>query len=413
VQVANHPERATVDLDSFQPSMLEMRIDPHRYYDALRSASPIYYSAAADCWIVTGYQEVMEVLKDWRRFAVLPQSKRLELSPVILLSIDPPRHTPLRQLVGRGLTADSPEDLRASISDIVDRLLDDMLLMTDSDLITGLAHPLPVAVIGKLLGVPENRSVDLTVWSDAINDVMSFQTVGRPESEAPDAYRLVEQFADFLHDEIGIHRAAKTRTDDLISRFVEATVEGALTELELVSLVVFLMFAGHITTESLIGQACAILAESEELQERVAVDSDALRPFVDEVLRLHPPLHRAVRLTTEDVIIDNVTIPLHSKVILYLAAANRDPKYFINPHAFDLARPTRRHLTFGAGIHVCLGSFLGKLEAEIAVDRLLARGRIALLPDRPSVPRMNPGPYGLKSLPVRYKTVPSTSDSRK
>ncbi len=408
----SQPDQAAIDIASFQPSMDEMRTDPHRYYDALRSLSPVIYAPAADCWIVTGYDQVTAVLKDWRAFAVLPAPARLELSPVILLAIDPPDHTRLRQLVGRGLTADSVESLRAAVTAIVDRLVEAMFSVTDGDIVADLAHPLPVAVIGQLLGISGDRIDDLTVWSDAINDVMSFQTIGRPDSEAPEAYRLVEEFAAFLRAEIASHRGVSAGAGDLISRFVAATAQGTLTEVELISLIVFLMFAGHITTESVIATACAVLAESGELQDRVASDPEVMKRFVDEMLRLHPPLHRAVRVTTKDVTIGDAAVPAGAKVISYLAAANRDPAYFARPHVLDLARAPRRHLTFGAGIHVCLGSFLGRLQAEVAITRMLARGRISPVPGRPGVPKLRPGPYGFDSLPVRYLAGPGGSAGR-
>ncbi len=389
---------------------------PHDVYRRLREREPVYWSPCLGQWIVTSFELVEEVLRQPRRFsnfgfdtgyiARLPAASRAEVTTLEhhfhqrgLIQADPPEHTRLRRALGGHFAARVVQRLDERIVAAVDELLDGR--EGDLDVITELAGPLPIRVIAELLGVdPEDRT-GFPRWSDH-----AVQFFGAPTPDPANARRLD---ADLVAWRALLVRLLDERRraprDDLLSAVGELIEAGRVTLEEALFTCVHLLIAGHETTTNLIGNALfCLLGHPDEL---AAVNEDpALLPgAIEEVLRFEPPIQRIRRVAAETCELGGATIRAGDPVIPVLAAANRDPARFDEPDRFDVRRKpglsAERHLSFGRGVHFCLGAPLARLEAPTAVRAVLERFPHAALPAgfapewRPTI-----NLRGLRSLPI-------------
>ena len=398
----------------------EFKANPYPFYARLRETEPVRRVTLPDgqrAWLISRYDDVAAALKDRRlakdRTKALT-AEQLGKQPWIprmfrpltrnMLDLDPPDHTRLRALVQKAFTPRIVEEMRHRMQQIADHLLDAALAKGRMDLIRDYALPIPTTIIAELLGVPGGDRSRFHRWSNAVVS----STSGR--FGILKAIPGVMAFLRYIRRLIRERRAAPR--EDLVSALVRAEEAGEqLSEDELVAMIFLLLIAGHETTVNLIGNgALALLDHPAEL---LALRSGgrSMKTAVEELLRFESPLETATeRFTSEDVVIAGVRIPRGDLVYAVLASANRDAAQFPDPDSLRLDRDPNRHLSFGFGIHYCLGAPLARLEGEIAIETLLRRApALALAVPRASL-RWKPGLVlrGLRALPVRFGVVRTT-----
>lgn len=359
-------------------------LDPYPALAALRDRAPAYWSAWWGGWVLTRHADVSAGFRDPRMsadragsFAArLPEPVRQRLEPLIknlaswALISDPPAHTRLRGLVNKAFTPRLSERLRPQIQSIADELIDGMRGKDSVDLVAALANPLPVLVIGAMLGLPPSDSGRLKAWSDALAHFLG-GAVPTPDIAAA-ALRCVLEMEAYFRGVIAERR--QHPGEDLISGLLAAEENGSiLHEQELLSTCTMVLFGGHETTTNLIANAVHLLLTHPDARARVLAEPALLVGAIEETLRYESPVARMGRLATEDIELHGQRIRKGDKVWLSIAAANRDERQFSDPERFDPARADNRHLGFSVGPHYCVGAALGRLEAQIAVGTLLRR----------------------------------------
>jgi len=341
----------------------EFLADPYPYYRALRESSPVHYDEARGRWIVTRYHDVLRVLRDDEAF-----SAQQDMSASMLVS-DPPDHTRLRALVSKAFTPREVRRLEPRIRAIVDDLLDAAAAGDGMDVIAQFAYPLPITVIAELLGVdPEER--------DFFRDASQKIAVAM----GPIADRGVAQQADVGRGQLSayfnelIERRRAAPRDDLVSALIRAEDQGtSLTHRELLAMLLLLLIGGHETTVNLIANGLLALLRHRDQYELMATTPGIEHEAVEELLRYDAPVQYTGRVAKADTEIGSVRIRKGDHVRVILAAANRDPAAFDRPDELDLRRDPCPHVSFGVGIHYCLGGPLARLEGEIAIAALVRR----------------------------------------
>ncbi|MCA1222672.1 cytochrome P450 family protein [Streptomyces sp. 8L] len=390
--------------------------DPHARYALLRAGGAVRHVRLPDgatAWLVLGHDLVRAALtdpglcNDIRHSATRLHDGGFAVGRN-MLQADPPDHTRLRRLVAREFTGRRVEALRPRVERITDELLDAMLPAGHADLVDALAFPLPVTVICELLGVPRADRDDFRRWSAevvAATDPVAAATAQR-------------DMAAYLTELIAAKRAAGRAggsahgsADDLLTALARTPADGeeGLSAEELLGMAFLLLVAGHETTANLISSAVHLLLRHPDQLAALRADASLLEAAVEESLRYEPAtLATNFRYAARDVELGGVTVPAGDTVIVSLASANRDPLAFRAPDRFDIRRDPaelRRHVTFGHGIHHCLGAPLARLEAPVALRALLTRcPELALDPERGSATWRPSLLHGLATLPVRWPT---------
>jgi cytochrome P450 len=382
-----HPERperfrtpiAALDFDPLEPDFGD---DPYAYYERLRRQGAVHWLPPG-LWLVTRYDDCLALLRDERLSsdpsradifqALLPpgwgQGSAVDrVTSKLLLFMDPPDHTRLRSLVQAAFSRRAVEELRPRVEAVTVDLLDQ--LSDGSDLITEFAYPLPIIVIAELLGVPVEDRDRFGTWS---KDLVQMVAVDDPDSEIiPRANETMEQFLDYFRCLVAERRRAPR--DDLLTDLIEAEDRGhRLTEDELMATCVLLLVAGHETTANLIGNGTLALLRHPLELDRFRTNPGLASSAVEELLRFDSPIQATARTTLEDIDIAGKSVGENERVVLLLGSSNRDPDVFDEPDALRLDRTPNSHLSFGGGIHFCLGAPLARLEARIALPALLER----------------------------------------
>lgn len=358
--------------------------DPYPLLAWLREHDPVHFSPQLDAWIVTRYDDVLAGLLDRQlandrvagNMSALPPALALSCAPLgehvsnWLGFTDPPKHTRMRGLLREVFTPALARRFSDRITTIVDELLTAIDGDSEVDLIAALAFPLPARVICELLGVPIEQSAAFHGWSE---DMAAFTgNIGPTLAEiAPRAMRSYVALDAFMTEMVAERR--RCPAGDLIGSLAAAEDAGELSRAELVGLSVFTLVAGHETTASLLGTGLRALLADEDLHRAIAADPELVPIAVEEMLRLEAPIQFSPRLTSDDVVIGDRSIPEGAIVMLHMAAANRDPAAFPEPDTLRLDRDNARHLSFAWGPHFCLGAPLARMEAAIALPRVLDR----------------------------------------
>ncbi len=388
--------------------------DPYPHYARWRAESPVVRTALPDkrfAWLVTRYDDVLAVLKDERfakdrtRALSAEQLAGLPWVPSIfkpleknMLDLDPPDHTRLRALVHQAFTPRLIENMRPRVEALTNELIDRVEAKGHMDLIRDYALPLPATIIAEILGVPAKDRHKFHRWSNAMLTAKP-STLGK--------LRLIPHVLSFMRYIRRMKRRCQLAPrDDLISALVQARDAGdRLSEDELVSMIVLLLVAGHETTVNLIGNGVVALLDHPAELERLRESPALLKPAVEELLRFDAPVQLATeRYTREDVTIADVRIPRGELVFAALASANRDERQFDRPDSLRIDRDPNRHLSFGHGVHFCLGASLARLEGQVAIGTLLRRAPGLRLAVPPTSLRRRPALIvrGLQSLPVIF-----------
>jgi cytochrome P450 len=406
----------------YDPADPRAASDPWPLYEQLRREAPVHRSPRG-FWVLARHDHCLAVLRDRRASADAgnidparaPEGfaagrgrpgaaaevavARAERDNRPFLFRDPPDHTRLRGLVSQAFTPRTVEDLRPRTEAVVAELLDTALERGEVDVVADLAYPLPVRIIGDMLGVPAADQDRFHGWSAALArgldpDFLLTEEVHRARLDA------VAAFADYFFALLAERRAHPR--DDLLSRL--ATVEDrgdVLTEGELLSTAILLLVAGHETTVNLIGGGVLALLEHPAELQRLRADPGLARPAVEELLRYVSPVQLTGRSLTGDLEVGGAVLRRGEFVLVLIGSANRDPAAFDRPERLDLTRPDNRHLGFGFGLHHCLGAPLARLEAQVAIPELLRRARTIELATGHVRYRENVVLRGLAELPVR------------
>lgn len=383
----------------YNPLDPQVHADPYPHYRQLREQDPVHRSPLG-FWVLSRYHDIAALLRDPRLGH--------ELTPGIssgasMLFRDPPAHTRLRSLVSKAFTPRMLERLRPWIHQIVERSLAGARERGELDVIADLAFPLPATVISEMLGLPVEDHQRCRRWAVALtrtlDPVLSNEDAGGITSAAID-------FNTYLSEQVRRRRARPG--DDLITALIAAEEAGdRLSSMELISTIELLFVAGHETTTNLIGNGfLALLRNSGELR-RLRQDPALLRTGIDELLRFDSPVQLLIRTVKEPVTVGGRQMGRGDTVLLLAGAGNRDPEVFADPDVLDVGRPAGKHLSFGGGIHFCLGSVLARMEGQIAIGAL-----VNLFDEFEFEPgalrwREHINLRGLESLPVRAAAVRS------
>ncbi len=391
----------------------EYAANPYELYQRMRETDPVYWDERANSWVLTRYADVARALRDARFSAAgfmediswLPDEMRPMLEPPIraltrqMLFMDPPDHTRLRGLVAKAFTPRVVEGLRPAIKHIASELLDATRARGQMELIRDFAFPLPAIVIATMLGVPPEDRDQLYAWSESFGALLDSGNLSMENAFL--ALHGVSEFIEYFRQIIRQRRNAPK--DDLLQAMINAEEQGdALSEEELLGNCVLIMAAGHGTTMHLIGNGTlALLRNPRQLQQLKA--EPALMPSaVVELLRYDSPVQMTSRRAKEDMLIGDKHISEGQEVIMCMGAANYDPEQFAEPERLRLDRPENRHLSFGLGIHFCLGAPLARLESEIAFHTLLRSFPNLRLADEAVEWGSSMVFRGLKQLPVLF-----------
>ena len=390
----------------YNPLSVRTVQDPYPVYAALRARSPVHRSTLLNAWLFTRHADVDAILRDHRRFANDPRKgtlsprQRAALPPVdefTMLVVDPPDHTRLRALVNKAFTPRAVSALEPRIRAILGALLDDIADPAAFDLMQAVARPLPVMAITEMMGVPLEDRERFKVWS-GLRARMLEPTIGlRERAAGVEAGKALDAWLRPLL----VQRAAAPR-DDIVSALVLAQNEGGrLSEQETLNMLRLLAIAGNETTTNLIGNGMLALLRNPDQLQRLRDDPGLIPAAVEELLRFDAPVQTDFRRVLADCEMNGFPLRKRDNVVLFLGAANRDPEVFEDPDRLDVGRGNGSHLSFGRGIHHCLGAALARLEGRIVFETLLERfSRISLLDDRP---RFHKGIVlrGLEALAVR------------
>ncbi len=379
--------------------------DPYPTYERLRTRSPVHRSRLLEAWVFTRYADVEAILRDYKRFSNMPSNRRVskhrrDFAPPradwTMLFLDPPEHTRLRALVNQAFTPRAVDALEPHIRTIMGELLDDVEDPAGFDLMTAVANPLPVIVIAEMLGVPPEDRARFKHWSDARARLLE------PTITAPERARAAaagETLDAYLMPIIQARR--REPRDDIVSALAQAEEEGdSLTEREMLLMLRLLLIAGNETTTNLIGNGVLALLRHPEQLALLREDPSRIPAAVEELLRFDTPVQLDVRGVVDDCEINGFPLRRGDGAVLAIGAANRDPDVFDDPERLDVLRAKGSNISFGRGVHHCIGAPLARLEGRIALEMLLDRySSLRLLTDRPRF-RWGIVLRGLESLPI-------------
>lgn len=348
------------------------------WFRHMREADPVSWDEHYGAYHVFRYADIEKVLSDPVTFSsdlteLIPKQEEIELfSRGNFVRMDPPKHTKMRRLVSKAFTPRVVAELAPRIAGITNRLLDDVAGQGEFDLVQALAYPLPVTVIAELIGVPAADRDRFRRWADGLLDAQVPDTVIPDEKMMQQAGARFRDMIDYLLAHIRDRRAHPA--DDLTNALIQAEVDGEkLTDEEIVGFLGVLLIAGHITTTTLLTNTVLCLDEHPLAAAALRGDPGRIPAALEEVLRYRSPFPRLARLTTADTTVAQRLVPAGKVLMLWLASGNRDGAQFVEPDAFHIDRSPNPHLSFGHGIHFCIGAPLARLEGRIAMEILLRR----------------------------------------
>ncbi|MGM7722718.1 cytochrome P450 [Metabacillus sp. Hm71] len=362
--------------EEFSLTSSEFFCNPYPFYDKLRSEHPICRGSLLKYpgWYVTGYDEVQAILKDprFKNRIPLPHTTRnyeqlKNIQNNMVLFKNQPDHMRLRMLISKGFTSKAVEYYRPYIREAVHDLLNCIRKKKRIDIVSEYAFPLASLIIANILGVPADERHRFRDMAACLIQTIDFTRSKKVLQNGNDS--MIEAAAYF--NEL-IEMRALNPKDDLISLLSKEATDGEkLTSEELLSTCILLVIAGHETTVNLISNSILILLQHPEQLIKLKEKPELIKVAVEEFLRYESPTQLTARIASEDIELGQTTIKKGEHVYLFLGAANRDPKTFIDAHMLDITRKPNPHLAFGYGPHFCLGASLARIEAQIAIQVLV------------------------------------------
>jgi cytochrome P450 len=388
----------------FRPSFLQVFPSkpediPHSFaqFEEMRSLHPVYRDEHLPIWQIFRYEDVATVLTDHTRFSSHAFAGTGSFLADTLIAKDPPDHRKLRNLVNLAFTPKAVAHLSDRIRQIMQELLHQVRTQGRMDVVSDIAFPLPAKVIAEMLGVPGEDWDIFQRWArvDSLTPASPGQEgEGRGMREEMHGY-----FSQLLEERRRVPR------EDLITALSRAEIDGeTLSEHELVSFCMLLLAAGQETTKNLIANFTLCLTDRPDLQEQLLQEPAAIPSAIEEVLRYLPPVWFVMRQTKTDVELADTPIPANQMVLAWMASANRDPAQFPDPDRFDIRREPNRHLTFGHGVHFCVGAPLARLEAKVALPMLLEQCKHLQRVEQAPIPIRAGIVFVIGSLPVTYQS---------
>lgn len=388
---------------TWSPFAPEVMADPANGHRELLDRCPVHHCEDFDppFFTLSRYADVEEALRDIETFSSHYGQGPRFTEPQGMLC-DPPQHTYMRKLVQQAFTPKAMEALRIQVADLTEKLIDDILAgEPEFDLHDDFAFPLPVIIIAGMLGVPTEDLDRFKHWSDVQVAAMGSSDPTRFEADQAAFFEYMVNHYRKRHAAIV---AGEAVPDDLLTMIAGARADDGsfIAEADAQSMLTQLLVGGNETTTSLITNMVWRLLEDRERWQEVVADPVLVEAAVEESLRFDPPVLGLYRNTTRDVVLHDTVIPTGSKVYINYAAANRDASVFERPDEFDLHREAKRHMSFGLGVHFCLGAPMARLEAEIALTALARR--------MPDLKLLGPGQriapfflWGRRNLPVAWR----------
>jgi hypothetical protein len=395
---------AATPLDLTDPAVVA---DPYPAFAVARAQAPVQWHEGMQLWLAFTHAESNAVLRDRRLGRIWSDkvpAERFESFNLIhrnaILEMEPPDHTRLRRLISTAFARGHVERLRPWVQELAEELVDELVERsggTESvDVLAGMAELLPVAVIAELLGVPDADRPLLRPWSNAIVKMYEY---GRTTQVEDDAERAADEFVGYLRELAAQRR--RTPGEDLLTHLVTVRdSEGdRLTEDELVTTCILLLNAGHEATVNVTGNGLLALLEHPDQLTRLREDPGLMPTAIEELMRFDSPLQLFERTATDDVEIGGVTVERGQKIAALLGSANRDPAVFADPDTLDVGRTDNPQISFGAGVHFCIGAPLARVELQASFGALLSRtSRLELA--HPARRRPEFVMRGLRDLPV-------------
>lgn len=393
------------------------RADPYRLYGSLREA-PVSRQPDGS-YVVSTYREIVALLhdprvsSDGRNLAYVPANQPApeegDSQAHAFIRLDPPEHDRIRRLAmyhfGPPHSPGKIDAMRPEMAEIISGLLDGIADRNQADIVEDIAHPFPVIVISKLLGVPREDETRFRAWADAVVEAFGpGKAADRAERQRvrTDALAALREYLSELA------QARRERpADDLISGFVTYNgPDGRLSPDEVVSTATLLLIAGHETTVNLITNGVLTLLRHSSVLERLKREPELVIRTVEELLRYEPPVHfPSLRAALDDITIAGTTIPRGAPIVLALAAGSRDPASISDPEQFDPDRDPNQHLGFGGGIHYCFGAPLARLETQVALTEIFSRLENPRLVADPPPYRPSAALRGPRNLQIEFDRV--------
>ena len=360
----------------YDPYDFEIDTDPYPIWKRLRDEKPLYYNEKHDFYALSRWEDVEKCSSDWKTY-ISSKGTLLELikmdfpiPPGSIIFEDPPDHDVHRAMLSRVFRPKKIAELEPKIREFCARSLDPLVGSGGFDFIANLGAEMPMRTIGFLLGIPEE---DQEAIRDTIDASLRIGDDGKPSVEAIDPMAMGKMFEDY------VEWRAKHPSDDLMTEMLNAEfedVDGTMRKLnrdELLGYINLIAAAGNETTTRLIGWTGKVLAEHPDQRAELVADPSLIPNAIEELLRYEAPSPVQARYITQDVEHHGQTVAAGNVMLLLTASANRDDRKFANGDTFDIRRKIERHVTFGYGVHFCLGASLARLEGQIALDEVLKR----------------------------------------
>jgi len=387
---AGHPTRPEIQLLSpdFYANFDELT-------EWMRQEAPLYWDDSTGIWGAASHELVSMMSREWHTFCS-GKGSRPESSVPSMINFDAPEHTKRRRLVGNGFTPRRVADHEPYLREKVTQLIDSVIDKGSCDIVADIATPLPMYMIGELMGLPEEDNDTLLHWSDI------FATGGETIALA-DVQMAVIGWNDYIMKKVNERRGKEGQ--DLVSLIVNAEWEGeSLSDVDIMFETMLVLVGGDETTRHVISAGTAALLQNPDQLALLKNDMSLLPSAIEEMLRWASPIRNMNRTATKDVVVNGMQIRENDRVLLLYPSANRDAKVFANPHSFDITRTSSDHVAFGAyGRHHCLGGPLARLELKSLFEEMLNRfDNLQLATDQPLISRRGNFVLGLNEVPVTF-----------
>jgi cytochrome P450 len=387
-----------MEISEYDPFSAIVKENPYRHYEWLRTHAPVYHNERLDIWVLSRYRDVWSALRNHEVFSSAEGFGPERVRATMMIYKDPPEHDRLRGLASQAFTPKMIARKRPQIERTTHDLIHKVIEMRSFDLVRDLAEPLPLLVIGQILGVDSGILADLKRWSDD-----AIAVVGSPSPSTITQY--LNSWKEYKSYFTGLIEKRRTLPeDDLITALVSTERSSdPLTINEILNFCLLLLIAGNETTTNLIANGGLALMNHYDQARRLCAEPGLIPSAVEECLRYDSPVQGSFRTNRTEIEINGVSVPRASKVMMLYASANRDAEQFTEPDRFDVKRSPNNHIGLGSGIHFCLGAPLARLEASIVIEEICrSMKNVHLDPDKAPSRVDNPLFRGFKSLPLLF-----------